>query len=406
MPGERRIIETLCVLLLISGCGGDGANAPTVSETVLHSFGATSTDGLIPGSSPIQAKDGNLYGLTTEGGTNGTNTGTYYNSGDGTFYRITPEGVETVLYSFGASSTDGLGPTGLIQGADGNFYVTTAGGGVHNAGTIIKINPAGVETVLYSFGASSTDARGPSCLIQATDGNFYGIASGGVGGYGAVFMVTPTGVETVFYSFDASAAAPPEDVPGVGLLQGADGNFYGTLTSGGALGQGAVFRITPAGEENVIYSFGTSSADGYDPGGLIEDSAGNFYVSTQNGGSTLAGGTISKVTPAGVETVLHTFTPSVDGSGPSGLILGADGNFYGSAGAPGPTGGGTVFMMTPTGAVTLLYSFGNDTSIDGSSPSGVIQDPDGNLYGATSGGGAYDIPGTTSTAGTVFKITL
>jgi uncharacterized repeat protein (TIGR03803 family) len=411
-----------CLVTLISSCGGDDASSG--NETVLHSFGATSTDGSGP-QVPIQGKDGNFYGTTYGGGANKLSSGGFSGAtGDGTFYMITPGGVETVLYSFGVSDVDGLAPTGsVIQAADGNFYGTTVLGGAAGKGTVFKITPAGVETVLYSFGTSSTDATNPSSgVIQGTDGNFYGTTgSGGANGtpgYGTVFMVTPSGVETVLYSFGASSADGQN--PAGGLVQAADGNFYGTTVSGGSMadlpqgtGQGTVYRITPAGEETVIYAFGASNSDGYGPTGtLVQDSAGNFYGTTSNGGSTISGGTLFEVTPSGVETVLHTFNPSsgVDGSAPGSIILGSDGNLYGTTSSGGAGAGGIVFMITPAGAESVLYSFGNSGAVakpgtDGSFPNGVIQGTDGNLYGTTSAGGASE-SNTSTGAGVFFKITL
>jgi uncharacterized repeat protein (TIGR03803 family) len=304
-----------CLVTLISACGGDDASSG--NETVLHSFGATSTDGSGPGV-PIQGKDGNFYGTTYGGGANKLSTGSFSGAtGDGTFYMITPAGVETVLYSFGTSSTDAINPSnGVIQGTDGNFYGTTVSGG------------------------AMTDE--------------------------------PQGT-----------------------------------------GQGTVYRITPAGEETVIYAFGASSSDGYGPTGtLAQDSAGNLYGTTCNGCSTISGGTLFEVTPAGVETVLHTFNPSsgVDGLAPGSVILGSDGNLYGTTSSGGAGAGGIVFMITPAGAESVLYAFGNSGAVakpgtDGSFPNGVIQGTDGNLYGTTSAGGASE-SNTSTGAGVFFKITL
>ncbi len=292
-----------CLITLISACGGDGTgasssnetDASSSNETVLHSFGATSADGSGP-QAPIQGKDGNFYGTTYGGGANKLSTGSFSGAtGDGTFYMITPAGVETVLYSFGASEVDGLGPTGsLIQAADGNFYGTTALGGAADKGTVFKITPAGVETVLYSFGTSSTDAINPSNVIQGTDGNFYGTTglggANGTPGYGTVFMVTPSGVETVLHTFNPSSGldgSAPDSV-----ILGSDGNLYGTTFLGGAGAGGIVFMITPAGVESVLYSFGNSGGvakpgtDGSFPNGVIQGTDGNLYGATSAGGAS------------------------------------------------------------------------------------------------------------------------
>jgi uncharacterized repeat protein (TIGR03803 family) len=350
---------------------------------------------------------------------------------DGAFVRITAAGIETVLYSFGASSTDGIDANALVQAMDGDFYGTTRGGGANGVGTFFKMTPAGVETVLYSFGTNPTDGFYPDGLIQGTDGNFYGTTyEGGANGNspteppsscGTFFRITPAGVETVLYSFGANAM--DGDYPD-GLLQGADGDFYGTTpTSGGdvtANGRGTIFRMTPAGVETVLYTFGTSLTDGVAARSLIQGTDGNFYGTTYGGGaygyqcvfSTCYGdGTVFKITPAGAKTILYSFgASSTDGVNPDGMIQGTDGNFYGttSAGGTNPSpnssaGAGTVFRVTPTGLETELYSFGASPT-DGVDPNGLIQAMDGNFYGTTSAGGTnHSVP---IGDGTFYKIIL
>jgi uncharacterized repeat protein (TIGR03803 family) len=201
--------------------------------------------------------------------------------------------TETVLYSFG-SLGDGANPyAGLVQGSDGNFYGTTYLGGASNGGTVFRITPAGVETVLYSFGSAGDGTNPFAGLIQSSDGNFYGTTlKGGAHNVGTVFRITPAGVETVLHSF---LAAPGDGINlFAGLIEGSDGNFYGTTYGGGAMGGGTVFRITPAGMETVLYSF---AALGPPPdGGLIEGNDGNFYGTTYLGGAS-NGGTVFKLVP-------------------------------------------------------------------------------------------------------------
>jgi uncharacterized repeat protein (TIGR03803 family) len=273
---------------------------PAGSESVLHSFGGTATDGQYPVAGLIEGSDGNFYGTTELGGTNCNAGGVAC----GTFFKVTPAGVETVLYNFGATVTDGNQPiAGLVIGADGNFYGTTQLGGTHGVGTVYKMTPQGVETVLYSFGATSTDGAEPAAgLILAKDGNFYGTTSAG-GAHdqgGTVFKITPEGVETVVYSFGASSS--DGTFPVASLIQGADGNFYGTTSVGGSNGKGSsiagiVFKLTPAGVETVLHSFSASAeGDGSDPeGALIQDSAGNLYGTTFLGGAN-GNGTVFKIT--------------------------------------------------------------------------------------------------------------
>jgi uncharacterized repeat protein (TIGR03803 family) len=359
-----------------------------------------------PAAPLIQASDGNFYG-TTRGNVYEIPLGF---TGPGTVFKVTPAGVYTLLYAFGTGgSTDGANPVaGLIQGSDGNLYGTTRFGGAYGYGTVFKITPAGVETVLYSFfgGLDGIDPSGG--LIQGSDGNFYGTTNtGGQCQVGVVFRVTPTGAESVLYTFaggtDGCATADGAN-PNYGLILGTDGNFYGTTAYGGFVGRGdgTVFKITPAGVESVLYAFQGGSSDGASPsGGVIQASDGNFYGITNFAGAYDTG-TLFKITPGGVETSLYSFEPygSVNAVIPSaGLIQASDGNFYGTA-EGGAYMQGTVFKITLAGVESLLRSLGADGSNDAAEPSaGVIQGTDGNLYGTTSFGG-------TAGLGAVFRLNI
>jgi len=226
----------------------------------------------------MQASDGNLYGTTTKGGAN---------SNAGTVYKITTAGAETVMWSFGGSG-DGVNPyASPIQASDGNLYGTTYGGGANGAGTVFKITTAGAETVLWSFGGSGDGALPDSGLMQASDGNLYGTTtSGGTNGAGTVFKITTAGAETVLWSFGGSGDGAK---PYGGLIQASDGNLYGTTYGGGANGAGTVFKITTTGAETVLWSFG-GSGDGVNlDGALMQASDGNLYGTTYGGGANGAG---------------------------------------------------------------------------------------------------------------------
>jgi len=193
-----------------------------------------------------------------------------------------------------------------------------------------------------------------------------------------------------------------------GLMQGSDGNLYGTSTYGGAYGQGAFFRITADGAEKVLYSFAGGSSDGSNPENVIQGTDGNFYGATGAGGTgSCPGGCgiVFKITPAGAESALYFFSGGADGGSPNDLIQGTDGNFYGAAAlggvinsSCGGQGCGVVFRLTPSGAITTLYAFTGGPA-DGAEAAYVIQGTDGNLYGNTVYGGA-------SNNGTVFELTL
>ena len=396
-----------------TGAGTVFKITPAGVETALHFFtfgniftGGSSTDGDTPNAALILGSDGYFYGTTSFGGTGDS----------GSLFKINLTGTETVVYSFNTGS-EGQRPLGLIQGGDGNFYGTTRDGGTSNLGTVFEITSTGVETVLHSFVGGATDGGFPAAtLTRGSDGNFYGTTLyGGTNGHGTVFEITPAGVETVLYSFAGNNT--DGNLPNT-LIPGSDGNFYGTTSGGGSKDEGTVFRITPAGVETVLYSFSGGTTDGGDPrAALIQGSDGNLYGTTSDGG-TNGFGTVFRITPAGVETVLHSFTGSpTDGRIPSGgaLVLGSDGNFYGTTSFGGTGDYGTVFKITPGGAETVLYSFAGGTA-DGSGPNtGLIQGNDGNFYGTTDTGGiggdarancsvspaSFGCPGN----GTLFRIT-
>jgi uncharacterized repeat protein (TIGR03803 family) len=340
----------------------------------------------------IQGSDGNFYGTTYRGGlaecSHGAATSDPFAIGCGTVFKISPAGEETVLHVFAAAPADGANPQVLIQGIDGNFYGTTDSGGGNNAGTVFKLTPEGVETIVYSF-TGGADGAIPRGLVQGSDGNFYGTTGGPANSVGSVFKLTPQGVETVLYSF----AGPPDGAAPVGrLIQGSDGNFYGVTYDGGAgvvhpMGSygGTVFKVTPEGIETILHRF--SGPDGQSPqAGLIEGSDGNFYGTTSLGIGAL--GTVFELTPEGVETTLYTFSGS-DGAYPvASLIQGSDGNFYGTTSNGGTNVSGTAFQLTPAGVLTVLYSFPK-SSVPGPDTN-LVQGSDGNLYGASFYGGAYN----------------
>jgi uncharacterized repeat protein (TIGR03803 family) len=367
-----------------------GANVTSVqiactagAESVLHAFGGTG-DGASPGQegSLVLAADGNLYGMTAGGGANGA----------GTVFKITPAGTETVLYSFGASASDGAGPEGsLIQATDGNLYGMTSGGGTYGAGTVFKITTAGVETVLYSFGASGDGASPFGDLLQASDGNLYGTTElGGANGYGTIFEITTAGVETLVHSFGAGTDGIH---PYGSLIQASDGNLYGTTQLGGSNSLGTVFKTNTSGSTyTVLHSFGASGGGSEPYGSLVQATDGNLYGTTTLGG-TNGLGTVFKITTSGTASALYSFGASgTDGTKPYGdLIQAADGNLYGMTQGGGANAEGTVFEITTSGTETVRYSFGSSAS-DGTAPRGsLIQAANGTLYGMTPTGGANNL---------------
>ena len=363
----------------------------TFPFSVLYSF-AGGTDGAAPGGDLIQAGDGNFYGVTNGGDV----TADY-----GTVFKITPAGTETVLHNFTNTGNDGVNPSAaLVQGSDGNFYGTTPTGGASGLGVIFKITPSGTETVLHSFGSGNDGQKPNAGLTLGSDGNFYGTTTvGGVYGLGTVFKMTTGGTETVLYSFGATSSGASK--PAAALVQGSNGSLYGTTVDGGTNGWGTVFKITTSGVETVLYSFsdGNVGNDGALPyAALALGSDGNFYGTTPLGGTNQLG-TVFRITPGGTLTTLYSFAGGSDGANPkTSLVQAADGNFYGAtAGEGASTDWGTVFKITPTGTETVIYNF-TDSS-DGATPdAGLTIGSDDSFYGTTSIGGAHG-------DGTVFKIT-
>jgi uncharacterized repeat protein (TIGR03803 family) len=257
-------------------------------------------------------------------------------------------------------------------------------------------SPAQTFTTLHSFDGTFPDGGTPLAgLLQGTDGNFYGTTKGGyctgVSLCGTVFKITPGGTLTTLHRFGGDGLADPW----AGLLQATDGNFYGTTLIGGAYGDGAVFKITPGGMLTVLYSFTGNGEGPYTR--VVQGSDGNFY------GTTL--GFVFRITPGGSLTELHSFNYT-DGVLPYGtLIQATDGNFYGTAAAGGLRDVGTIFKITPGGRFTLLFQF---YKIVGANPTaGLVQGTDGSFYGTTFAGG--DIKNCQQPlsvgCGTVFKIT-
>jgi uncharacterized repeat protein (TIGR03803 family) len=321
--------------------------SPNGSYTNLYSFPNSYPNGGFPIAGLVQGSDGNFYGTTVIGGA----------IGSGTIFRMSPGGSLTNLYSFPYSSSDGHNPYGsLVQGSDGNFYGTTHAGGLGNVGAVFRISPSGNYTNLHFFGTSPNDGWRPTGgLVQGSDGNFYGTTTMGGTNEGTVFRISSSGSYTNLYHFPGY----PNDgnSPFAGLVQGSDGNFYGTTLSGGTTnfnpksgfsGYGTIFRISPSGNYTSLYSFVGSPNDGYFPSaGLVQGSDGNFYGTTQGGG-TYNNGIIFRISLSGNYSNLYSFAgyPN-DGSQPYvGLVQGSDGSFYGTTAFGGINNSGTVYRLS------------------------------------------------------------
>ncbi len=395
-------------LALVAFCVAIGSRAQTLS-TLLTLNGA---NGANPKSvALVQALDGNLYGTTSAGGSTDN-----CSAGCGTIFKISPEGELTTLHDFCAQPdcTEGMNPqAGLMQASDGNFYGTTFGGGTHlGNGTVFRMTPEGVVTTIYSFCAMQNCADGYSpnaALVQGADGNLYGTTSaGGTKDSGTVFKVTPAGELTTIYSFCMKPDCADGSNPVAELTPGADGSFYG-MTSQGGTGSGTIFKITSVGELTTLYSFCSKPkcTDGGNPkGGLMRAADGNFYGTTFSGG-TQNTGTVFKVTAQGALTTLFSFCCAEGATPYSTLVQGTDGNFYGTAYYGGAKGQGTVFKVTPpskgtsTWKVLALHSFDDS---DAYPIAALMQDTDGNFYGTTFNGGSSPKCLNSGGCGTIFRL--
>jgi uncharacterized repeat protein (TIGR03803 family) len=285
----------------------------------------------------------------------------------------------------------------LLRGTDGNFYVTSTGGGT-GRGVVAKIEPAGAITGLYAFATNDEGATPYAGLIEASDGNFYGTAYfGGTEGGGVIFKVTPAGTYTVLRSLGQNKQDAA--LPYGGLVEASDGYLYGTTLRGGVNDQGTLYRISTSGSDfAILVSF--NGSDGENPEStLIVGADGALYGTTLQGGSGNRG-TIFKFALGGNSvTTLYSFpslgafnnlglATNATGANPrAGLLLAADGNYYGTAYQGGTNGYGTVFRMTPAGTVSVVHAFTGPTRGGAFPLAAVTQDAAGNLYGTTEFGG-------------------
>jgi uncharacterized repeat protein (TIGR03803 family) len=306
--------------------------------TILVSFNYA--NGAYPDAGLTLGNDGNFYGTTGEGGSNGY----------GTVFKVTTNGTLTTLGGF--NFTSGWDPeAALTLGSDGNFYGTTYQGGITNSaypygmGTVFQVTTNGALTTLVAL--NFTNGVSPHCaLTQGSDGNFYGTTCyGGTKGMGTVFKVTTNGALTTLVSFNSTNGA----CPWAGLMQGNDGNFYGTTGEGGSNGYGTVFKVTTNGTLTTLVGFNSNNGD--EPEALTLGSDGNFYGTTADGGSS-GYGTVFKVTTNGTLTTLVSFN-FTNGWGPPALTLGNDANFYGTTYQGGSSGYGTVFRLLLPPFITI-----------------------------------------------------
>jgi len=275
---------------------------PAGNLTTLHSFDGS--DGANPNAPLIQGTDGELYGLTANGGP----------ANSGTFFKITLGGALTTLFNFSGTYLNGP----LVQASDGNFYGTSEAGGANGYGIIFELTPSGSFSILHSF--DSTDGSSPACgLLQALDGDLYGTTYEGgsdnscPNGCGTVFKITLAGALTTLHNFDSTDGSNPI----AALIQATDRNFYGTTYGGGTgVGWGTVFKITKTGKATTLHSFqGSDGAQPYGP--VSQDTSGNLYGTATNGTGPAPDGTVFTIS-----TGLKPFVGFVQSSGKVGQTVG------------------------------------------------------------------------------------
>ena len=353
-------------------------------------FSFSGTNGIEPEGQLLQAPDGNLYGTARDTTLEKWGNANFGFNGNGTVFKISPNGVFSTLAFFTKTNANGAYPrAGLAWGADGNFYGTTTGGGVSRQGTIYTIAPNGTLKILLSF--SGTNGSYPTTGLLNAGNSFYGTTSAGgprdstvprasnvPDGGGTVFRISPQGEFKTLVFFNEMNGSHPSG----GLIQGNDSCLYGVTGDGGLAwlqrnnltnefcenGFGTVFKMTPDGKVATLTAF--NGYNGMHPTAIAQAHDGTLFGITIRGGATNTAsryeeyewspfrgeGTVFKLAPNGRLTTLVLFYGG-NGKNPESFILGNDGNFYGTTAAGGANNLGLVFKLTPTGKFTALYSF-------------------------------------------------
>lgn len=395
------LASSLFTALTLTVIFAQAASAQT--ETVLYSFCQMTncTDGLEPSGNIVRDSQGNIYGTTQGGG----------QFGMGVLYRVSPSGMETVLHNFGSSTNDGQGPAGLVADNEGNLYGATMAGGTHHApggateGTVFKMTPNGVYSILYNFGATPTDGSLPEAA-PAVDvkGNLYGTTvSGGANDAGTIYKLSPVGKETILHSFDDNRVDGYYQFTGLTLDR--KGNIWGSNTYGGQHANGIIFEVSAAGEYTIRFNFGSvPSGVGAPESTVTLDSKGNLYGTGTTYEENYQAGGVYKISPGSgaiwTEDVLLTLTGSNGFWPEAGVTLDSAGNLYSTAFEGGTLGYGSVFELTPTGEFISLFNF--DITHGTGPNNNLVLDPAGNLYGTTFYGGSG---GTLYGGGVLYEIT-
>src|SRR5580704_8162041 len=350
------------------------AQTPAPAITQLFGFPCDSTLTQCPdGSFPqgfIESADGNFYGIASEGGT-GLNS-------QGSIFKITPDGVFTLLYSFAelpdGSLPNGASPTSLVEGLDGNLYGLTLVDGANGVGTAFKLTKSGTITLLHNFcnTISCNDGAYPSFITQGIDGNLYGSTGPQNFPTSVIFRMSPTGTFKVLHTFDTKAQ--PDGLGAFNMVQLPDGNFYGTTVAGDHLKPwNSVFRFNPSTSAyTILHPFNSPNINlpNVAASGLRFASDGNLY-------GLRVGSILYRITTSGSyhELGAMTSTQNIDGD----LMEASDGTLWGDFFQPP----GVMFNSTLSGKVLRHITL--NASVVGSQPFGLLQAEDGKIYGMSGG---------------------
>lgn len=400
-----KTVQHLKAICVVSALGL--ALSVTSTAQTLETVASFGTNLLLP-TGVTEGVNGNLYALAGGG----------LNRWGAVAEVASPNVVPIYSFCALSNCTDGSFPLGsLVLGADGNLYGDTYGGGSSSncpgcgLGTVFRVNPGGAFTKVHDFCMQTDCIDGSlpeSGLSAGIDGNLYGVTFDGgtsTAGGGIVFQLTTSGQFKSLYNFCSLANCTDGSYPFKPPIQGMDGNLYGTTGYGGAHDLGSVYVLNQSGQLRTIASFRKSADSGVQPLWLIQATDGTLYGTTSSGGAA-GDGTIFKITPSGSMSTLYSFCSlanCADGLGPTSLLQGPDGNLYGTTGRGGGCGpgcGGTIFQLTPQGSLTILYNFCSQSSCtDGDTPLSMTLSTDGKLYGVTYYGGAVN-------HGSVFSLSM
>jgi len=360
--------RTTLVVIFAALLGGIAASAAAQSVTVTDLFSFSSYALGNSYATPVQSRSGLIYSNTTGSGS------------DGSLFDFSNGGVTTYFITF--NTIDGAVPSPhMLLGSDGNLYGADLAGGTFGYGVLFRLTPAGKYTKLHEFNGG--DGEGPFSLVEASDGNIYGVTKGGAF-FPTLFKYTPAGVFSTLYTFDN-----PHGVFAQSIIQAFDGNLLVTSLEGGTNNNGTIVELSKAGKVLSTYKF-PGGVGGSLPMALVAGSDGNYYGVTNSGGQTtgFGYGTVFRYTPQGTVTILYALnSPGTTGDGtyPFGIVQASDGFLYGTTTAGGANNLGSLFRISTSGAYTSLYSA---NAAIGDPYGAPMQDTNGLIYMAA----IYDGP--------------